>query len=89
MTLTDSPDVGNVDSNQYDVVIVGASFAGLAVARQLRGHRVLLVDQRPVGSHQTSTCAMPLSLVAMLGVESAVQERHDTLGLHTGGSRRY
>lgn len=83
--MHDSPDVGDLGSRQYDVVVVGASFSGLAVARQLRGHRVLLVDQRPVGTHQTSTCAMPLSLVALLGVESAVQERHDVLTLHTGG----
>ncbi len=85
MALNDIPAVSDAGSTEHDVVIVGASFAGLAVARQLRGRRVLLVDQRPVGTHQTSTCAMPLSLVAMLGVESAVQERHDTLNLHTGG----
>jgi len=31
----------------YNVIIAGASFAGLAVAAQLRGKRVLLLDFRP------------------------------------------
>jgi glycine/D-amino acid oxidase-like deaminating enzyme len=32
-------------TNAYDAIIVGASFAGLAVARQRRG-RILLLDRR-------------------------------------------
>jgi flavin-dependent dehydrogenase len=32
-------------TNAYDAIIVGASFAGLAVARRLRG-RILLLDRR-------------------------------------------
>src|SRR5438876_11016021 len=69
----------------YDVIIVGGSFAGLAVAMQLRGHRVLLIDQRPIGTHQTSTCALPLSLARALGAESSVQEIHPAMVVHTGG----
>ena len=33
----------------YDALIAGASFAGLAVAAQLRGKRVLLLDCKPLG----------------------------------------
>ncbi|NIW91899.1 MAG: hypothetical protein GWN20_03100 [Phycisphaerae bacterium] len=40
----------------YDVIIAGASFAGLAVANQLSGHKVLLIDRKPNGAGQTSAC---------------------------------
>jgi menaquinone-9 beta-reductase len=69
----------------YDVIIVGGSFAGLAVAMQLRGHRVLLIDQRPIGACQTSTCAIPLRTAQAVGAERAIQEAHAALLLHTGG----
>ena len=45
----------------YDAIIAGASFAGLATAMQLRGYRVLLIDQYPVGAHQMSACGTPIS----------------------------
>ena len=69
----------------YDVVIVGGSFAGLATAQALRGHRVLLLDRRPIGAHQTSTCAIPLPTMQATGAESAMLEVHDNLVLHTAG----
>ena len=71
----------------YDVIIVGGSFAGLATAQALRGRRVLLIDQRPIGSHQTSTCATPLPVAAAVGAAPAALEQHDTIVLHTGGDR--
>src|SRR2546423_13648079 len=44
-----------------DVLICGASFAGLAVARELSGSgaRVLVLDRYEVGERQTSACAAP------------------------------
>ena len=44
---------------EHDAIVVGGNFAGLAVARRLRG-RVLLVDRHDVGAVQTSACATPL-----------------------------
>ncbi|MFQ5795015.1 MAG: sigma-70 family RNA polymerase sigma factor [Candidatus Bipolaricaulia bacterium] len=38
----------------YEVVIAGASFAGLSVASHLSG-RILLIDRADIGAHQTST----------------------------------
>ena len=70
----------------YDAVIVGGSFAGLAVAQQLRGYRVLIVDQRPIGTHRTSTCAVPLTTARLVAAEGATLETHDALVLHTGGA---
>ncbi|HNL62535.1 MAG TPA: FAD-dependent oxidoreductase, partial [Solirubrobacterales bacterium] len=42
-----------------DVLICGASFAGLMVARQLAGTGadVLVVDRYEIGERQTSACA--------------------------------
>ena len=44
-----------------DVLVCGASFAGLAVARELagRGAAVLVIDRYEIGERQTSACAMP------------------------------
>ena len=69
----------------YDVIVVGGSFAGLAAALQLRGYHTLLIDQWSIGTHQTSTCAMPLSSARLVGAECAAQMVHSTLVIHTWG----
>lgn len=66
----------------YDAIVVGASFGGLAVARQLRG-RVLLIDRNEVGAVQTSACGTPLWLPQALGVASSVLQVHDRLSIRT------
>jgi glycine/D-amino acid oxidase-like deaminating enzyme len=46
--------------SSWDVIIAGASFAGLAAAVELAGsHRVLLIDRDQIGASQTSACAPP------------------------------
>lgn len=67
----------------YDVVIAGASFAGLAVAARLRGLRVLVVDRKVIGTRQTSACAVVLSTLQALGLEGAVCQVHHRLVVHT------
>jgi len=69
----------------YDVIIAGASFAGLAVAAQLRGMRVLLLDRKPVGTGQTSACGTLVCTLRALGLEEAILQVHDQLVLHTPG----
>ena len=51
-----------------DVLVCGASFAGLAVARELAGSgaQVLVVDRYEIGERQTSACAMPTEWLAVL-----------------------
>jgi flavin-dependent dehydrogenase len=68
---------------EYDAIVVGASFAGLAVARQLRG-RVLLLDRNEVGAVQTSACGTPLWVAEALGVASSVLQVHDRLTVRAG-----
>jgi flavin-dependent dehydrogenase len=73
----------------YDVIIAGASFAGLAVARQLRG-RVLLLDRQPLGEGVTSACAAPVRTVAVMGASASILETHDEIVIHTpGGSTHW
>ncbi|HEU4438899.1 MAG TPA: NAD(P)/FAD-dependent oxidoreductase [Methylomirabilota bacterium] len=69
-------------ARDYDAIVVGASFAGLAVARQLRGE-VLLLDRNEVGSVQTSACGTPLWVPEALGVRDSVLEVHDWLEIRT------
>ncbi|MER3455431.1 MAG: hypothetical protein C4304_00740 [candidate division GAL15 bacterium] len=66
----------------HDVVVAGASFAGLAVVQAVQG-RALVVDPRPLGEGQTSACGAPLSVVERAGAAGAVQQVHRLLVLHT------
>jgi len=69
----------------YDLVVCGASFAGLAVARELAGSgaRVMVVDRYEIGERQTSACAAPTRWLRNLGLEQAMRQTFDTLVIHT------
>lgn len=71
-------------SGTWDVVIAGASFGGLAVARELAGAgaRVLLLDRYEVGERQTSACGIPTDWLVNLGLEESVQQTFDQLLVH-------
>ena len=70
-------------SGDYDAIVCGASFAGLATARELTGARVLLLDRYDVGERQTSACAAPTEWLQVLGLEESVRQTFDRLVLHT------
>jgi flavin-dependent dehydrogenase len=67
------------------VLICGASFAGLAVARELAatGADVLVVDRYDIGERQTSACGIPTSWLHALGLEEALQQTFPELLIHT------
>jgi menaquinone-9 beta-reductase len=76
----------------HDVLICGASFAGLAVARQLAGSGadVMIVDRYEIGERQTSACGIPTEWMRRLGLMDAERQRFDTLVMHTPhGDTRY
>jgi flavin-dependent dehydrogenase len=76
----------------YDVLICGASFAGLAVARELTGAGadVLIVDRYEIGERQTSACGIPTRWLEEMGLMEAERQRFDSLVLHTPhGDARY
>ncbi|MDQ5807504.1 MAG: NAD(P)/FAD-dependent oxidoreductase [Actinomycetota bacterium] len=68
-----------------DVLICGASFAGLAVARELAsaGRDVLIVDRYDIGEKQTSACAAPTEWLDALGLRGAIQQTFSRLVVHT------
>jgi flavin-dependent dehydrogenase len=79
-------------SGSHDVLICGASFAGLAVARELTGSGadVLIVDRYEIGERQTSACGIPTEWLQRTGLIGAERQRFDSLLIHTPhGSRRY
>jgi menaquinone-9 beta-reductase len=69
----------------YDVLVCGASFAGLSVARELvgSGGRVLLLDRYDIGERQTSACAAPTAWLEAMGLEGSMRQTFGELVIHT------
>jgi flavin-dependent dehydrogenase len=79
-------------AGERDVLICGASFAGLAVARELSGSGadVLIVDRYEIGERQTSACGIPTEWLRRLGLMDAERQRFDTLVMNLRhGTARY
>jgi flavin-dependent dehydrogenase len=79
-------------SGEHDVLICGASFAGLAVARELAGSGadVLVIDRYEIGERQTSACGIPTMWLEAMGREGSARQEFDTLVVHTPhGTSRY
>jgi menaquinone-9 beta-reductase len=75
-----------------DVLICGASFAGLAVARELAGSGadVLVIDRYEIGERQTSACGIPTGWLQVLNLEDALRQTFGELVVHTPhGTVRY
>ncbi len=67
---------------EYDAIIVGGSFAGLAVASRLRGN-ILLIDKKEIGTRQTSACGTVLSVPEGLDCMDSVLQVYNTGFIHT------
>jgi flavin-dependent dehydrogenase len=79
-------------TGSYDVIVCGASFAGLTVARQLAGSgaRVLVVDRYEIGERQTSACGVPTAWLEAMGLEGSKRQEFGELVVHTPrGTSRY
>jgi flavin-dependent dehydrogenase len=78
-------------SGDYDVLICGASFAGLAVARELAGTtredgspaRVLMIDRYEIGERQTSACGIPTAWLEALDLLGAHRQTFGELVVGT------
>ena len=78
-------------SGDYDVLICGASFAGLAIARELAGAtradgtpaRVLMIDRYEVGERQTSACGVPTGWLEALDLMGAHRQTFSELVIAT------
>jgi flavin-dependent dehydrogenase len=66
----------SLHGERADVVICGASFAGLAVARALAGAGadVLVLDRYEIGERATSACAAPTPWLHAMGVAEAIAQ---------------
>jgi len=77
---------------EHDVIVCGASFAGLAVARELAGSgaSVIVLDRYEVGERQTSACAAPTGWLEALDLEGSIRQTFDELTIHSPhASARY
>ena len=82
-------------AGRVDVLICGASFAGLAVAPELarlplaRRPDVLVVDRYEIGERATSACAAPTPWLEAMGVASAIRSELPYMSFTTphGGAR--
>jgi flavin-dependent dehydrogenase len=82
----------SLDETTADVLICGASFAGLAVARELAGSgaSILLVDRYQIGERATSACAAPTEWLHALGLGGAICKEIQHMRFTTPrGSVRY
>jgi flavin-dependent dehydrogenase len=87
-------DRDSLHGERADVIVCGASFAGLAVARELTLSEsrvdVLLVDRYEVGERATSACAAPTAWLEAMGVAEAIRQEIPCMAFHTPhGSSRY
>jgi flavin-dependent dehydrogenase len=86
------PERHALDGTTVDVLICGASFAGLAVARELAGcgGSVLLIDRYELGERATSACAAPTPWLQALGLGDAIRQEIPYMRFTTPhGSVRY
>jgi flavin-dependent dehydrogenase len=82
----------SLDGERVDVVVCGASFAGLAVARELAGAgaSVLVIDRYEIGERPTSACAAPTPWLEAMGVASSIRQELPCMRFSTPhGSFRY
>jgi flavin-dependent dehydrogenase len=81
-----------LERGDCDVLVCGASFAGLAVARELAGSgaRVLVIDRYELGERQTSACAVPTVWLQALDLMGSLRQSFDEMTVHTRfGSARW
>ncbi|MFV1999000.1 MAG: NAD(P)/FAD-dependent oxidoreductase, partial [Acidimicrobiia bacterium] len=74
--------------DDYDAVIIGASFAGLAAASQLQhAGRILLVDRELPGAGETSACGTLLAVLERLDALDALEQVHPEIAVNAAGRR--
>jgi len=78
---------GTPSAKRHDVVICGASFAGLTAARELTGSGadVIVLDRYEIGERPTSACGIPTDWLRALGLMEIELQRFPELVVHTPG----
>ncbi|GBE19139.1 putative oxidoreductase/MT0587 [archaeon BMS3Abin16] len=72
----------------WDVIITGASFAGLAAAHFIPDAEALLLErQNRLGKAQKSTCCTSLAWIERLGCQNSILQVLDYVAIHPGRGR--
>ena len=82
----------SLDGVRVDVLVCGASFAGLSVARELAssGASVVVLDRYEIGERATSACAAPTVWLEAMGVAASIRQELPCMRFSTPfGSYRY
>jgi len=82
----------SLDGMRADVLVCGASFAGLSVARELAGcgASVVVLDRYEIGERATSACAAPTVWLEAMGVAGSIRQEIACMRFTTPfGSFRY
>jgi len=69
---------------KYDVIIAGASFAGLAVASKIKNKKVLLIDRKEIGTRVTSACGTTVQIIKKINCEKAIIQTFNKFAIHIG-----
>ncbi|MBM3633822.1 MAG: hypothetical protein FJW99_00770 [Actinobacteria bacterium] len=69
-------------AEQYDAIICGGSFGGLAAAQQIGG-RVLVIDRLEIGEGETSASAVPLACLENMEMTQVIDQVHEDIVIHT------
>ena len=79
----------DLGGTEVDVLICGASFAGLAVARELANSdaSILVVDRYEIGERATSACAAPTPWLLALGLERSIRQEIPAMSCATPHGR--
>lgn len=67
---------------EYDAIVCGGSFGGLAAAQQIGG-RVLVIDRLEIGDGETSASAVPLACLENMDMTHVIDQVHDEILIHT------
>ena len=82
----------SLEGTRAEVLICGASFAGLAAARELAGGgaNLLVIDRYEIGERQTSACACPTLWLEAMGVSDSIKQELPFMTFTTPtGAARY
>lgn len=67
---------------KYDVIIAGASFAGLAVASKIKNKKILLIDRKDIGTNVTSACGTSVEMIKGVNCEKSILQTFDKFAIH-------
>lgn len=76
-------------NSKNEVIIVGASFAGLATANFIEEGKTLILErQKELGKNQKSTCCTSVEWIERLNCRDSILKTFDSLTLHSSDGHR-